>query len=253
MTFQSFRNFRSAFLAIIFVFSFHAVGHAGSHDGWKQTYAQLLETYVHPSGVDYAAWHANADDVAALASVVKAMGAVDATALSPDDRLAFYINAYNAWMLHLVFKNYPVNSVTEIRPDWGVFREDLITVNGQPSSLDKLEKGLILKDFGDARAHFAVNCASVGCPPLQGKPFTGANLDAELDAASAAFVNSPEGVRVTGNTASLSKIFEWYQSDFKPDGGLVGFVNKYRTQRLPENAKVVHHTYDWNLNQSRDG
>ncbi len=247
----SFLNLRSAFLAIVFVFSLPAAALAETHGEWEATYADLLEKYVHPSGVDYKSWHANKEDLAALAAVVETMGQVDAKALGRDDQLAFYINAYNAWMLHLVFEHYPVKSVTQIRPDFGVFSQKLITVNGAPASLDDLEKGLILKGFKDSRAHFAVNCASIGCPPLQARPFTGANLDQELDAASAAFVNSPLGVKVEGNTLSLSKIFEWYKADFDPDGGLAGFVQKYRTGSVPTNPKIVFHHYDWGLNQSR--
>ncbi|MGF1483951.1 MAG: DUF547 domain-containing protein [Opitutales bacterium] len=249
--------FRAVLLTALLLFSVTRLAHGAEPKAstgtasWEDTYARLLATYVKPSGVDYASWHANKADIQALTEVVEAIGAVDVDALSHDDKLAFLINAYNAWMLHLVFEVYPVESVTKIHPDFGVFSKDLIVIDGQKSSLDKVEKGMILKELKEPRAHFGVNCASVGCPPLQAEPFRGETIDAQLDAASQAFVRSPEGVRVERGKVSLSKIFEWYAADFGGQSGVISFVNQYRERAVPRTAQVQHHAYDWALNQSR--
>jgi hypothetical protein len=220
---------------------------------WQKDYDGLLKKYVAGGGVRYAAWKASATDVAELDKVVAAIGAESPSSLGRNDKLAFYINAYNAWMIHLVLEKYPIKSVKDYAPLFGVFTSKNIQLGGEKMSLNHLEKDLILKGIGEPRAHFAVNCASRSCPVLIPSAYSSATLDATLNERAKAYTASPFGAQLSkdGKTASLSSIFKWYADDFKAAGGAVPFINKYRPQPLPADVKVEFLDYDWSLNEAK--
>ena len=219
---------------------------------WQKDFDALLKKYVSGGGVRYAAWKANAEDMAALDKVVTAIGA-ESPSGGRNDKLAFYINAYNAWIIDQVLEKYPVKSVKDLAPLFGVFTGKRIQLGGEKMSLNHLEKDLILKGIGEPRAHFAVNCASRSCPVLIPAAYNGATLDATLNERARAYVTSPLGVQLSkdGKTAQLSSIFKWYTDDFKPAGGAVPFINKFRPQPLPADVKVDFQDYDWSLNEAK--
>jgi hypothetical protein len=151
-----------------------------------------------------------------------------------------------------VLRAYPVGSVTDVAPLWGVFTNKRIRVAGEDMSLNHLEKQLILKQFGDPRVHFAINCASRSCPPLLDEPYVGSQLDAQLDAVVREGVsNNPLTVKVEGNTVKVFEIFKWYAADFEKAGGTKAFIEKYRDEPLPENATIEFMDYDWSLNEAK--
>ena len=217
---------------------------------WEGEYGRLLAQYVTPAGtVKYKAWKANAADVAALQKITDQIGAGGPSDTSRNGRFAFHINAYNAWMLRLVLEAYPIKSVRDIAPLYGVFTGSRIMLGGKKTSLNQLEKGLLIPEFKDPRVHSAINCASASCPPLLDVPFTAAKLNAQLEARSKAFANGGS-VQVAGNKARISKIFDWYSADFKASGDVIGFLNKYRTEAIPAGTKLSYLDYDWSLNES---
>ena len=222
----------------------------GRADAWIESYSHLLAKYVTPHGVKYAAWKANAADLAALGQVVDAI-AHEAPPSGKDEKLAFYFNAYNANILWGVLQKYPVKSVRDIAPLFGFFTQSRITVSGEKMSFNHLEKDII-HGFGEPRMHFALNCASASCPSLLDKAWTAASLNAELDKSAAAFLNANKyGVEVSngGKTAAISKIFDWYAGDFGGAGaGVLAFINKYRKPPLPADVKVSVQDYNWSLN-----
>ncbi len=237
-----------ALIAALLPFTSHAeVG------AWQKDFDPLLKKYVSGNGVRYAAWKASADDFAALEKIVAAIGAENPSGLSRNDKLAFYINAYNAWMIHLVLQKYPIKSVRDYAALFGIFTGKNIRLGGEKISLNYLEKDLILKGLGEPRAHFAVNCASRSCPVLIPSAYTGATIDAVLNERAKAFTANPLGVQLAkdGKTAQISSIFKWYDADFKPAGGPVAFINKYRAQPLPAGVKVEFQDYDWGLNEAK--
>ena len=218
-------------------------------ESWTEDYNRLLAKYVAHSGVKYAAWHDNAPDRAALEKVVDAI-AKEKPDGGKDDKLAFYINAYNANILLGVLEKYPVKSIRDIAPLFGFFTQNRITVSGEKMSFNHLEKEII-HGFGEPRMHFVLNCASASCPPLLDKAFTAENLHAEMDRAATAFLNdNPRGVEVSdgGKKADVSKIFEWYAGDFQAAGGVIAFIDKYRKPPLPADAKISYQDYNWSLN-----
>jgi hypothetical protein len=214
--------------------------------GWQEDYEALLRKYNSPAGVRYAAWKRDKADVVSLNRVVSAI----ATARVPTDRskaLAFYIDAYNAWILHEALEKYPTRSVTD--PLFTFFLGKRITVAGKKMSFNSLEKDIIRRKFSEPRIHFALNCASRSCPPLAMEPYSVGNLEKHLDAASAGFVNSDKGVRMLRDRVQLSKIFDWYREDF-PEG-VIPFINRYRREKIPADARIAYDSYDWSLNEAK--
>lgn len=223
----------------------------GADPAWRQTYGGLLAKYAGPGGVRYAAWRANAADVKALDAVTQGIAAEKLPG-ARDEKLAFLLNAYNAWTLHGVLDAYPIKSVRDVAPLFGFFTRKNITVAGERTSLNDLEKKTIIPTFQEPRVHFALNCASRSCPPLRAEPFAAGRLNAQLDEQATGYLNgNPLGLKAEGGNVVLSQIFEWYAKDFAPAGGAVPFINRYRREKLPEGVKVTFQPYDWSLNESR--
>jgi Protein of unknown function, DUF547 len=221
-------------------------------DDWVETYNRLLGKYVTSGGVKYAEWKANAADVQALQSVVDAIAKENAAALEKKQQLAYYLNAYNAWILHEALAKYPTKSVKDAL--FTFFTSRRLTVAGQQTSFNALEKETIRSKFGEPRVHFALNCASRSCPPLNREPFQGDKLDAQFEKLAKNCVNNSEkGVTYSpeSKTAELSKIFDWYKDDFKAEGGTLAFINKRRSTPIPADAKITYKEYDWSLNEAK--
>ena len=220
-------------------------------ESWTDTYNRLLGKYVTSGGVKYAEWKANAADMQAIQSVVDGIAKENVSAMAKQQQLAFYINAYNAWILHEALGKYPTKSVKDAL--FTFFTSKRITVAGQQMSFNALEKDTIRSKFGEPRVHFALNCASRSCPPLNRTAFSADKLDGQFETLAKGYVNSEHGVKFNAaeKSADLSKIFDWYKDDFKADGGALAFINKRRTTPIPADAKIGYQDYDWNLNEMK--
>lgn len=165
---------------------------------------------------------------------------------SKNEQLAYYINAYNAFTVELILKNYPVKSIKDIRNPWG---QNFIKLGNETLSLNDIEH-TILRKMNEPRIHFAINCASVSCPKLYNKAFTANNLDAQLDKVTREFINSPEN-NISENELELSKIFKWYKKDYLFNGirSLAHFVSQYTDVTINPNARVRFLDYNWDLNE----
>ena len=215
-------------------------------------YARLLDRYVRPDGVRYEAWVNHASDRAALTQFLEEAAGVKVDSLDQAAQKAFYINLYNASMLHAVLEHWPIDSVKEIGLlPFSIFKKAFIVQGGRRLSLDDVEKTILLKQYFDPRIHFAVNCASRSCPPLRGEPFVGPKLDAQLDEQTRAFAVNERAVRIAGRSGKveLSRIFKWYADAFGPAGPVV-YLNRYRDEALPADAAIGWMPYDWALNIS---
>ncbi len=216
-----------------------------------EAYGRLLAKYVSPAGVDYAAWKAATADVDDLRASTKYFG-FSSPGNGRNERLAFYINAYNAWMILHVLDAYPVKSVTDIAPSFGVFSRRTIQISGNRTSLNELEKDILIGEFQEPRIHFAINCASRSCPPLLNKPYSAESVEDQLEQVTRAFASSPHCAIVAedGKSVALSSIFDWYADDFKASGGPVAFLNRFRETPIPAEATVSFQEYDWSLNSA---
>ncbi|MEO8439791.1 MAG: DUF547 domain-containing protein [Spartobacteria bacterium] len=218
---------------------------------WIDTYGSLLKKYATSSGVKYAAWKNDPADLQALQQVVDAIAQEKVVELGKKEQLAFYVNAYNAWILHEALEKYPTKSVKDLL--FTFFTGKRIKVAGEEMSFNHLEKDIIRPKFNEPRVHFALNCASLSCPPLNQDPFRADKLDAQLEKLAVSFVNSPRGVdyQPAKKTATLSAIFNWYKDDFKAAGGPIAFINQRRQPPLPNDVKITYQDYDWSLNEAK--
>jgi hypothetical protein len=223
----------------------------------------LLRRYVRGTDVAYREWHGRPRDRAALASYVARLAAADTTGWTRDEQLAFWINAYNAITVARILEAYPVSSITKVRPTFGIpgipgngVWKEIHRVAGADVSLDDIEHGTLRKHFAEPRIHFAVNCAAKSCPPLAGRAYFAADLDASLDAAAGRFIRAGRYNTIEpGRRWALSKIFQWYEDDFVAAAGSVpAFILPYLP---PERARGVDPAkvrwssrgYDWSLNE----
>jgi Protein of unknown function, DUF547 len=216
---------------------------------WVSDYNRLLGKYVTTNGVKYAEWKQNKADVQALQQVIDAIAQEKVSSLGEKDQLAFYLNAYNAWILHEAIAKYPTKSIKDLL--FTFFTSKRIKVAGEQTSFNDLEKQTIRSKFSNPNVHFALNCASRSCPPLNPEAFEGGKLDQQFKKLSTAFVNSEQGVNYQAdkNTAELSKIFDWYKGDFK-DGALK-FINERRAKPLRKDVKISYQDYNWSLNDAQ--
>lgn len=161
------------------------------------------------------------------------------------ERMAFWINVYNAYTVKLITDNLPLKSINDIDKPWD---QEIITIEGQTYSLNDVEHEILRPEFRDPRVHFAINCASISCPRLRNVAFTSANLTKELDAATREFINDDKYNKVTAEKVELSPIFDWFKDDFDLMGGIQNFFKQYSKVQIKDINKVTYKTYDWGLN-----
>ena len=230
------------------------------------TFDDLLSVRAKTGGdgvvrVDYAAWKTSGKDRAALKAYLGALTAMDPLTLTRAEQFAFWANLYNALTIEVVLDAYPVASIRDI--DAGLFssgpwKRTVATVNGAALSLDSIEHDILRSGWKDARVHYAVNCASFSCPNLPLKAWRGATLDADLDAAAAAYVNHPRGVRFEGEALVVSSTYSWYQRDFgRNDAEVIAHLVKYAAdpmkQKLLAVSAIGRDVYDWSINANTNG
>ncbi len=243
---------------------------AFSHQLWDQ----LLHKHVVmvnqgvASQVDYAGMQQDSTRLEEYLNQLSAIGPEDFDSWTADEQLAFLINAYNAWTVQLILTEYPdINSIKEIgswfSSPWSI---TFIPLLGKQRSLDDIEHEMIRgeKGYHEPRIHFAVNCASIGCPALRPEAYQGNKLDRQLELATRLFLEDRSRNYYQGNSLYVSKVFKWYQSDFKQ--GWRGtqnteqFLALYSTafgldqeqkKNLSEGQMEITYTvYDWQLNRT---
>ncbi len=211
-----------------------------SHDAWDK----LLQQYVTADGkVNYGGLKKDKAKLEAYLKTLEENPPQDGW--SRGEKMAFWINAYNAATIKLIVDNYPVSSITKLEggKPWDVKR---VKIGGKAYSLDAIENDILRPQFKDPRIHFAVNCAAQSCPPLLNRAWTAANLESNFEKQAKAFINNSRFNKISAKSVQVSKIFEWYGSDF---GNLVTYLNKYATTKINAGAKVAFLEYDWALNQ----
>ena len=208
------------------------------------TFNQLLATHVSPQGnVNYNGFKSN---WSTLRSYIKDLGEkMPADDWTREDKLSYWMNAYNAMTVDLILRNQPVASIKDIKDPWD---QRLWKLGDTWYNLNQIEHQ-ILRKMGDARIHFGINCASFSCPPLLNEAFTADKVESQLDALARGFVNDSKRNTITTNSIEISKIFTWFAKDFKTDGSLIDFLNKYSETPIASNAKKRYMDYDWTLNK----
>ncbi|GGD53242.1 DUF547 domain-containing protein [Muriicola marianensis] len=164
-----------------------------------------------------------------------------------NEKLAYYINLYNAATVDLILENYPLKSIKDIDSPWGKNR---IRVGKDRISLSKIEFG-ILRKMNEPRIHFAINCASYSCPKLWNKAYTAEGMELQLQQAAMGFINDKSKNRFTEEEIFLSPIFKWYRGDFMQKRSLISYLQPFTKVKIRETAKINYLPYDWSLNEKK--
>jgi hypothetical protein len=239
-----------------------------------QDYARLLKTYVERSAnginlVDYARWQENDADRAALGGYLEYLQEQKPSQMPRDEAYAFWINLYNAATLNAVLESYPVDSIRDIASEgtglldfkafFGPWRTKLTMIEAEKHSLDDIEHKMIRPKFKDPRSHYALNCASLGCPNIKLTPWRAETLEADLEAAAAEFINHPRAVTVRPDGGlTVSSIYDWYEEDFgDSELSIIAHIRNYAAPELAAKLKgqprIAGYDYDWALNEQSVG
>ncbi len=229
-------------------------------------FEEVCHSYVDGVGlVDYAGLKASPARLDAFLKQVEGISPHTNLAAFPGEAaaLAYWLNAYNAWMLRAVLDAYPVDSVMDIGDDPGVFDAKGRICGGRDLSLNGIEHEIVRKEFLEPRVHFALNCASMGCPRLPAEAFTPARLDAQLEREARRFFDDPTHLDVDPEikTVYLSSILDWYGEDFVrwltevkgiEEPSLLDYVKIYAPEELAsqigDDFSVEFLDYGWGLN-----
>ncbi len=199
----------------------------------------------------------SAADKANLRKYIKQLEAVNVDRLTKNQQMAYWINLYNAKTVDLVVEAYPVSSIRNVRSflTLGPWDDKVLKVRGVSLSLNDIEHRILRPIWKDVRIHYAVNCASIGCPNLSSRPYTAANLNAKLEAAARSFINHNRAFVVKGGKLQASSIFSWYQSDWGSQGAVLRHARRYANAatkaKLKGRTKIDSYDYNWNLNLAK--
>ena len=230
------------------------------HGDWDR----LLHKYVDQNGnVDYQMWKSSSVDTGRLRTYLESLAAVDPqSTLNRNDRLAFWMNAYNSLTIHGILREYPTTSIrnhTATLFGYNIWKDLKLRVGDQTYSLDEMEHQ-ILRPMGDPRVHFGIVCASRGCPRLPNEAFVGARVQRQLEANTRDFFARPQNFRydVSGNRIHLSTILKWFGSDFGHDQrAILKRIapwlpdERSRTAATHGAVSVSYLRYDWTLNDQQ--
>jgi len=220
----------------------------------------LLKKYCDEAGfVRYAAW--KKDDLKTLDGYLGKVRAQDPAKLSKKERLVFWINVYNAWTIRGILKVYPTKSIMDHQDEksFHIWKNYELKVNGKGYTLDGIEHQ-ILRKMGEPRIHFAIVCASIGCPPLLNEAYSVAKLDSQLKASAEKFFATASKFKVSlkAGTVSISQLFQWFGGDFaKSPAGVLKFCSQYvkdpaaKTLMASGKAKIKYLGWDWSLNEKK--
>lgn len=222
---------------------------------------ELLQRYVDDLGrVNYRRWKAEGADV--LRAWLESLADLDlADFTDADARLALWLNAYNAIAISQVLEVYPIASIRPKVlgiPNWlsflDFFTRSNTIVGGKKYSLNQIEHAILRPEFAEPRIHFALVCASVGCPLLRRGAYFPESVRTQLEADASRFIHNPDKVRYDAQkkTLYLSKIFKWYEEDFvKAAGSVAEYVGGYLGPEaaVGDGWAIVFLPYDWNLNR----
>jgi len=220
------------------------------------------------SQVDYAGLSARRNELGAYLSELSAVSRDEFDSWPTDEQLAFLLNAYNSWTVELILTRYPdLDSIKDLGSFFqSPWKRSFITLFGEEVSLDDIEHEMIRGSgrYNDPRIHFAVNCASIGCPALRPEPYRGSGLQRQLDAAMSLFLKDRSRNRMDGRVLKVSPIFKWYREDFEQGFRSIDSLEQFfadhaqdlqmteeeKRSLLSGKIKIEFLEYDWNLNST---
>ncbi len=231
------------------------------HSAWDSFLAKYVKRQGNATRFDYKG--VLPEDRQRLKNYISKLEAVDPSKLDRPEQFALLANLYNAKTVDIVLDHYPVASIKDISLGGGLvatftggpWKKKVTKLGGEDLSLDDIEDGILRPIFHDPRVHYALNCASIGCPNLQPWAFTGAKLDSQLDVAAREFINDPHGVDASIKTLRTSSIYSWFKEDFGGnDKAVIAHLRKYASEALAKRLDgfqaIDGYFYDWKLNDA---
>ena len=227
------------------------------HSAWDELIKKHLDDQ-HESGInrfDYAGLKTSPEDLDRLKTYMLTLTSLDPRDYARDIQMAYWINLYNALTVWVVTNDYPVESIKDIKSGmftFGPWERELITVAGESLTLDNIEHNILRPIWKDPRIHYAVNCASLGCPNLSIDAYRADNLEALLEKGARDYINHDRGAQILDDELQVSSIYEWFQVDF--GDSVEGVLAHLRNHANPELAEALSsfddfdHDYDWKLN-----
>lgn len=230
------------------------------HDLW----GTLLSHYLisdHPTGINRVQYEKiKRSGTNLLSRYLKKMGEIDILKYSRSEQKAFWINLYNALTVQVVLDHYPVVSIRDIdiSPGWfsnGPWDAKIFSLSGKTLSLNDIEHKILRPIWQDNRIHYAVNCASLGCPNLLEVAYSGKNTETLLERAAKNYINHQRGVKIIDRgQIQISSIFKWYRVDFGQDQDevihhILKYSNPEHQKQLQGFQGEIDYAYDWDLNK----
>jgi len=229
-----------------------------SHQSWDE----FLKKYVTTDSdglnrLPYAA--IAAEDKTALDTYIRSLEALSISSYNRNEQRAYWANLYNAVTVKVVIEAQPVASILDIKLSSGFFskgpwKKKQLKIEGQEVSLDDIEHRILRPIWNDPLTHYAVNCASVGCPNLQDYAFTAENMEKNLTRAAFDFINNHRGVQINADGELIvSSIYSWFKADFgKSDKAVIAHLIRYAKPSLAEQLskldEIEDDQYNWKLN-----
>lgn len=224
-----------------------------NHSEWTS----LVQKYVNSAGfVNYNGFIG--DSVLLNNYLTKLSDNAPSNKWSKDEKLAYWINAYNAFTVKLIADNYPVKSIKDlgaanpiifVNTAWD---KKFFSIDGKKMTLNTIEHKILRKQFNDPRMHFAINCASYSCPKLLNKAYEGKTVNKQLDEQAKDFLADKEKNKVSADKPQLSSIFKWFNGDFTKTGKTkIAFINQFTSTKINENASLDYLDYNWDLNEQK--
>lgn len=254
---------KTLFLAFIVFAITSPIVSAQAFDHSHQEFGAVLREFVHQevnrTVVDYASLKERPEVLDQYLLSLQKISREEFDAFNRDQQLAFLINAYNGFTLKLIISNYPISSIRKIGGITGPWKVRFFDLLGERKHLDDIEHNMIRKMFNEPRIHFAVNCASRGCPNLAQTPYEASALDAQLEAAARTFLSDStlNRLSIDDKRLEVSSIFNWFKKDFaSASGSLQKFLVQYvpltqeqKTKVLSGETALEYLDYDWSLNE----
>lgn len=243
-------NWIKIFIITVFTLASNSIF---SFDHSHSTFDSVLKKYVKNGDVAYSLLKKDRSTLDQYLSSLSKITKAEYNSFSKEQKLAFLINSYNAFTIQLVINNYPISSIKNVKKDFLVFtpwKHKFFILLEEKRHLDWIEHDKLRIDFEEPRIHFAIVCASKGCPILISEAYTPEKLDSQLKNSMESFlkVESKNRYDASKGILYISPIFQWFEKDFTKKVSLLEFIGFGMNKTIPKNTKVEYTPYDWSLN-----
>lgn len=243
-----------SFILLLNSCGIHIHGHNRpvSHKAWTT----LVGKYVNDDGlVDYKGFKKDREALQSYLDLLTANPPADDW--SDNDKIAYWLNAYNAFTIKLIVDHYPVKSIKDLGAKHQIifintpWDKKFFKIGKKTMTLNRIEHRILRREFREPRIHFALNCASMSCPKLRREAYDGSKLDEQLTDQAKSFLRDKTRNKVDEKKPQLSAIFDFYGKDMRKWSGksLIGFINEYSPVKISAQADIEYLDYNWNLNE----